>query len=178
MAERACRLKLSLETRPSLAVCRVTVSNGSGVVTVTPVGASVSFVHFTSAPVATSCGLWDAALTLAPIRLQPVPEMTVNLRLTNRETGRIADFVLRPGAGLAGPWALSSNGKSPAPTFLADEEDEDDDGEDDVIVFEGCIPAWVLKDPKYKIDPDQDCAICPEDDSSDGDSDVLARPEL
>lgn len=144
--------------------------------------AAPNALRLTSAePVSTPCGLWDALLTLDPVRLRPVSgdvsrstskeaapgvsamvlEMSTRLRFAHQETGRIVDFALRPGRG-TGSWSLSRIGGSPDPVRLAVEGS--DDG---TLTFEGCIPADIYNDPNYYFDPEEQCEVCPEEDPSD-----------
>lgn len=128
-------------------------------------------------PLETPCGLWDTTLTLDPDLPRPaspiaftekpgdpghglfaaVLEVNTRLHLVHRKTGRTADFPLRLGLGLAGPWTVAP---PVAPStagrllLLADRKD------DEVVVFEQCIPAWVLEDPHFLVVPDEGCKIC------------------
>jgi len=174
LAEQICDENPSKWGGGPLVMCQATVKHLKEMAT--GPDASASALRLVSAkPVVTSCGLWDATLTLDPIRLRPVSqkgsrrgvsalilEMKTNLHLANRKTGQTADFALLPGSGPAGRWVLAPTGERPN-LILADESDDDDD----VISFEGCIPAWVYKDPSFTVIPKDGCEACPDDQSSD-----------
>ncbi len=120
--------------------------------------------------VITPCGVWDARLTLDPLRLQPaspvffqeVPgdpghgvfavilENRPNLHLTNRETGQTIDFALHPMPGLTGSWAVTTTTESPDPVLGR------------VITFKNCIPQWVYTTDGYKVIPEEGCEPCPD----------------
>lgn len=128
--------------------------------------------------VVTSCGIWDATVILDPALSQPnstmvleelpedpergvfagVLEMSTILHLANRETGQTADFSLRLGLGLAGPWVVTSPGDSPVAgnlLLLADRRG----GE--LVASEQCGPVRVLEssDDLKGLEAD-DCQIC------------------
>jgi hypothetical protein len=129
-----------------------------------------------SAEVETSCGIWDATLTLDPDLPQPesplafeedaedpghgvfagVLEMSTVLHLTNRDTGQAVDFPLRLGLGMAGPWASAPPDVSPDPLLLFA-------GIHDGIPFpdDTCIPVWVMESPEEVANlVAQGCRIC------------------
>lgn len=138
-------------------------------------GAPASALRVSAEPVTTPCGLWNATLTLAPIRLQPVfqkafeevsddaeravsamvLEMSTNLRLANRETGQTIDFALHPGDG-TDPWGLTLTGRSRASILFADKSDRP-------LVFEGCIPRKYYDNPQYEVIDEEGCGACPEE---------------
>jgi len=129
-------------------------------------------------PIDTSCGPWDATVDLDPARSQPnstmvleelpedpergvfagVLEMSTILHFVNRDTGQTADFTLRLGLGLAGPWVVTSPGDSPTAgdlLFLADRSG----GE--LVASEQCGPVQVLEssDDLKGFEADE-CQIC------------------
>ncbi len=127
-------------------------------------GLSLSAHRFLSAvTVETSCGFWDATLTLDPTRPQPVTPMVfeaaddpgrgafagvltmdTQLHLANRDSGQTADFALRLGLGLR---TLRS----------ADDTGGDDD----------CIPLSVVESEDLDVKEllAEGCTICPDDPS-------------
>lgn len=161
--------------RRPMAQCHVIVKNGHTRIDAAEGLASAGDLRFTGAePLSTPCGLWDTSLTLDPALPQPasplaleerpddpgsglfavVLEMNTNLRLVHRETGRTADFPLRLGLGLAGPWVVEPTSTGSRLHLLADRRGEM------VITFESCIPVWVFDDPNYVVIPKEGCEIC------------------
>jgi hypothetical protein len=129
---------------------------------------SASDLSFVNAePVETPCGPWDFTLTLDPAYLQPASPlafeessedpghgvfagalaMNTNLHLANRATGQTADFALRLGLNLAGPWALASPGGSPGASDLKLFAKGGDDGGEEP---EPCIPWSTFPDPEIQ----------------------------
>jgi len=130
-------------------------------------GASAGALKFVSTEtIVTSCGTWDAKLTLAPSLSAKDPkhgllEITARLDLTHQATGRTVDYPLTLGLGLTGPWSLASPGErqgtsprqSHRPAF-AEKGDEED-----------CIPAWVFETyPEFALGLlQQGCEACPDE---------------
>jgi len=118
-----------------------------------------SSFNLKSEGVETSCGIWDFTLGLDPDVPQPesplvfeenaedpgrgvfagVLDLSTILHLVNRETGQTADFPLRLGIGMAGPWASVPPEISADPLLLFGGIQ---DGK--LVFYDTCIPLWVI----------------------------------